>query len=416
MSRMKLFALEEDVVVASEIPEMVETVGEVVSDGSSIENDVDVVQDSSEQIGDLKEATDVLTEAVDKGTPITNEALEQFVILRDNVYRNLGLDPTLRPSYLRTAQESMSAKQALSYALEEEKGFIKTAIARIVKFFKDMLANIKAFFGKIFGAKAKVDKEMKTAQSKADSTIKALQKTYDEKEVILYEKLFNKVEGGYSVKILVPWFFGNMAMESIAKNGGVHDKSKGTYKYAIKDLTTIIKLYDLFLLEDISTETINTFLIRYNGSVGNSDGRTTKNIFEGVPFEFIISDETKEFPIGQYSDYFAKGIKWNEKLLKFSADNYKKEDIAKDIEGVIVEAEKSAKDNPSTESISLENDTSMSPEEHRKQVTERVKDAIALNKIALQSAMEFLAVLDKAHTFTRKEFEAKQNGLKAIAA
>jgi len=44
MSRMKLFALEEDVVVASEIPEMVETVGEVVSDGSIIENDVDVVQ------------------------------------------------------------------------------------------------------------------------------------------------------------------------------------------------------------------------------------------------------------------------------------------------------------------------------------------------------------------------------------
>jgi len=410
MSRMKLFALEEDVVVASEIPEMVESVDEVASDGSIIENDVDVVQDSSEQIGDLKEATDVLTEAVDTDTPITNEALEQFVILRDNVYKNLGLDPVLRPSYLRTAQESISTKQALKFALEEEKGFIKTTIARIVKFFKDMLANIKAFFGKIFGAKAKVDKGLKDAPAKTKAAIQALEKTYDENDTFLYEKLFSKTDDNYKVKVVIPYMFMNDLIDVIKSSGAVVIQDKD-WTCAIQNLIPIIKTYDYMLKEDISN--IDELLKKFIKNWGR-EAESASKALDGVPFIFIIKGGIK-VPVDQYKQYFAKGIEWNQKLVKFAADTYKKEDVVKDIEGVIVEVEKSAKDNTSTESISLENDSGVSPEEHRKQVAERVKEAIALNKMALQSAMEFLAVLDKVHTFTRKEFEAKQNGLKAIA-
>jgi len=164
---MKLFSID-DYALESIVEDYDHDAAEVVADGTEVTNLIESAEDQTSQVGDLQEAVDIL----DQQDNVSNEALEQFAILRDNVYRNLGMSPTVHPSYIRTATEDTSARMALKYALEQEKNFLQRAWDAVWKFLVDMWNKAKNFFMKIFGIGKNVEKDLHKTDIDLDGVIK----------------------------------------------------------------------------------------------------------------------------------------------------------------------------------------------------------------------------------------------------
>jgi len=158
----KLFSID-DFALESILEDHDHDAAEVVTDANELLDDTETAQDQSAQVTDLQEAVNIL----DQQTDISNEALEQFAILRDNVYRNLGMSPTTHPSYIRTATEDSSTKQVLKYALEQEKNFLQRAWDTVWTFLKKMWQKAVDFFKKLFGIRRKADKGLDATEELA---------------------------------------------------------------------------------------------------------------------------------------------------------------------------------------------------------------------------------------------------------
>jgi len=148
---------------------------EVVTDANELLDDTETVQDQSAQVTDLQEAVNIL----DQQTDISNEALEQFAILRDNVYRNLGMSPTTHPSYIRTATEDSSTKQVLKYVLEQEKNFLQRAWDTVVTFLVRIWNNTKNFLKKVFGIGDRNEQQLRKARENLRSQMEEMQRNAD---------------------------------------------------------------------------------------------------------------------------------------------------------------------------------------------------------------------------------------------
>jgi len=414
MSRMPLFGLESYTTISRPSFYLQSDLSEVVSEGLSIENRIEDISEALVQVGHLSEATRVMAVALNSGERVSPYALENFVILRDNVYKNLGRDVERYPSYLTIAEEGVSYRSALRLSLEEEKEVKKGIWQRIKEFFSKLWENLTNFFKKLFGLKTETEKTFKESVkllNEYDSAINSWDQSKLNEE---YNKLLKS--NIFSVGFYSGEYDKAKLLFKLPDVMGDNVKFTSEVKWEVKDLTKIdfknkptsenekLCYVNVELDENAKKETndankanredIRAFLKFMRTQIGNTldnlflnvNKKTSDEASAAVKEAIKKADELSLDPIQENDKTDAKG----EEMVKYdslSGESY---------------------------SISKENDGASDPESYKREIVDKVKIAISNSKISMKLAKDFLVVLKKAHLLTREDYETRVNGFKAI--
>lgn len=259
---MPLFGLESYTTISRPSFYLQADLSEVISEGLAIEQRIEDISEALVQVGHLSEATRVMAVALNSGERVSPYALENFVILRDNVYKNLGRDVERYPSYLTIAEEGVSYRSALRLSLEEEKEVKKGIWQRIKEFFSKLWETLTNFFKKLFGLQAETEKKIEESAKEVKKDKEELKETPSEEKPEKVKKLLKK----YNNILLV---YKIEEIEKVNKKFNLELKAEGTifqrltnidYDTVKDDITNSVYKEDgvyIFLLIRLNRESID---------------------------------------------------------------------------------------------------------------------------------------------------------------